>query len=68
MQMPSYAVEQERFAYDRGSFLHDTEIDSNLLSNETKLKVLMDSHQKATSTFVCNLWNQRQAQIIVRIL
>ncbi len=49
--------------YDRGSFLQDTNIDSNLLTNNEKLKILMDNYQKATSTFVCNLWNQRQVKI-----
>ncbi len=51
--------------YDRGNFLYETEIDSNLLSNDEKLKILMSEHQKATSVFVCNLWNQRQAKLIV---
>ncbi len=51
--------------YDRGTFLHDTEIDSNVLSNEEKLKILMNNHQKVTSAFVCDLWNQRQSKLIV---
>ena len=50
-------------AYDRGDFMRNTNIESNLLSNDEKLKILMDSHQKATSTFVCDLWNQRQSKI-----
>ncbi len=51
--------------YDRGSFFQDTNIDSNLLTNEEKLKILMNNHQKQTSTFVCKLWNQRQSMLIV---
>ncbi len=51
--------------YDRGNFLHDTGTDSNLLTNDDRLKILMSEHQKATSIFVCDLWNQRQAKLIV---
>ncbi len=51
-------------AYDRGSFFQDTNIDSNVMTNDEKLRVLMDNHQKATSTFVSKLWNQRQLKII----
>ncbi len=51
--------------YERGDFLHRTKIDTNVMSNEHKLKVLMDKYQKETSVFVCNLWNQRQSKIIV---
>ena len=51
--------------YDRGDFLQNAEIDSDTLTNGDKLKILMDNHQKETSIFVCNLWNQRQAQLIV---
>ena len=50
---------------DRGDFLQRTNIDSNVMSNKVKLRVLMDGHQKETSAFVCNLWNQRQSKIIV---
>ena len=39
-------------AYTRGNFMHDTNIDSDQLSNDNKLRILMDSHQKATSTFI----------------
>ncbi len=51
--------------YGRGTFLPDTKIDSTAMPNAEKLKILMDNHQKATSIFVCNLWNQRQAKLIV---
>ncbi len=51
--------------YDRGNFFHQTETDSHLLSNDEILKILMSKHQKETSTLVCNLWNQRQAKLIV---
>ena len=50
---------------DRGDFMQSTNIDSNMLSNDEKIKILMDNHQKATSTLVCNLWNQRQSKITV---
>ena len=52
-------------AYDRGDFLRKTNIDSNIIANDEKLKILMDRHQKETSAFVCKLWNQRQSKIIV---
>ncbi len=52
-------------AYARGNFMQDTNIDSNQLSSDDKLRVLMDSHQKATSTLICDLWNQRQSKIMV---
>ncbi len=42
-------------AYDRGNFLQDTKIDSNVLSNDEKLRFLMGNYQKATSTFVGKL-------------
>ncbi len=51
--------------YDRGDFLDNNDIDSDTLTNGEKLKILMEHHQKVTSKFVCKLWNQRQAQIIV---
>ena len=51
--------------YDRGDFLDNNDVNSDTLTNDEKLKVLMEHHQKATSKFVCKLWNQRQAQIIV---
>ncbi len=52
-------------AYNRGNFLRETETDSNLLTNDDRLKILMSKHQKATSIFVCDLWNQRQAKLVV---
>ncbi len=52
-------------AYKRTDFMQNTNIDSNTLSNNEKLQILMDNHQKATSTYVSNLWNQRQSKIIV---
>ncbi len=48
--------------YDRGNFLHEAGIDSNLLTNDDRLRIIMSKHQKATSTLVCSLWNQRQAK------
>ena len=51
--------------YEQGDFLRDTEIDSILLTNDDKLKFLMSNHQKATSSFICNLWIQRQAKLII---
>ena len=52
-------------AYDRGDFMQNTNIDSNLLSNDEKLEILMESRQKVTSKFICNLWNQRQSKLTV---
>ncbi len=51
-------------AYDRGDFLRNPDIESNQLTNVDKLKILMDSHQKSTSTFISKLWNQRQSKLI----
>ena len=51
--------------YDRGDFLHSTGTNSITLTSTEKLKILMSNHQKATSSFVCKLWKQRQAQLIV---
>ncbi len=34
--------------YDGGNFMQNTNVDSNLLSNDDKLKILMDNHQKET--------------------
>ncbi len=50
--------------YERGNFLQDTETDSNLLTNDDRLKILMSNHQKSTSNLVCNLWKQRQSRLI----
>ncbi len=51
-------------AYDRGSFLHEAGVESDMLTNDDRLRILMSKHQKRTSTLVCNLWNQRQAKLI----
>ncbi len=51
--------------YDRGDFLLNADINSNMLTFTEKLKILMSNHQKATSNFVCKLWKQREAQLIV---
>ena len=50
--------------YDRGNFLRDTETDSNLLTNDDRLNILMSNHQKSTSNLVCNLWKQRKSRLI----
>ncbi len=50
--------------YDRGDFLQNHDVDSVRLTNVDKLKILMDSHQKSTSSFICKLWNQRQSKLI----
>ncbi len=51
--------------YERGNFLQDTETDSNLLTNDDRLNILMSNHQKSTSNLVCSLWKQRQSKLIV---